>query len=75
MSTRRCGVCRRPPREGEALDVLRIGAGDQPVGGAVPSAMEPGLYHACPECREAFRFAVARRLGKEPEALAKNDWV
>ena len=62
---RLCGICKRPPREGENMHLVRL----RPE---FETAKEPGLYQACQECRDQYAPAVARYLGCEVQQLTRE---
>lgn len=69
MTTRICGVCLRPPREGEEMRGVRLTEADlegYPV-------TEPGLYSACSECVSAHRRRVAEQRGKLESQVSYNE--
>lgn len=64
MSIPLCGVCRRPPRMGDTLELLRLKDGDIEAAGKLPPVgFKPACYLACSECIELLRPAIAGRLG------------
>lgn len=65
---RRCGVCGKPPREGEEMFPIRI-----PEDVAEAKSIEHGLYLACLECTEEHRARVAKQLGKDPKNVTNNE--
>jgi hypothetical protein len=62
---RRCGVCLRPPREGEEMFAIRITEQDlqelHSLAKEVPCT-EVGLYQSCLDCVEEHRVRVAERM-------------
>ena len=71
QAKRLCGLCRRSPREDDAMGrPVRLKAED--LAGArphlskgVPADAEPGLYQLCEDCLEALVPVVDARLGTE----------
>jgi len=60
MAVRRCGVCKRAPREDDSFRLLRIKKGDRPN-------TKIGLYAACSECHEDHRKAITKNRPKYVE--------
>ncbi len=60
MAIRRCGVCKRAPREDDGFRLLRIKKGDR-------SNTKIGLYAACSECYEDHRKAITKNRPKYVE--------
>jgi len=64
-----CGVCLRPPREGEEMRAVRLFEEDCQNGLV---GRDPGLYSACMECVEEHRVRVALRMECEPSQVSNN---
>jgi hypothetical protein len=64
-----CGVCLRPPREGEEMRAIRLGEDDLEF----VAVSEVGLYSACSECVESQRGRVASRLDREPQQVTNHE--
>jgi hypothetical protein len=65
-----CGVCLRPPREGEEMRPIRLAEDD--LGGKAMAVGETGLYQACEECVENHRERLAEKRALPVEAISNN---
>lgn len=64
-----CGLCRKAPREGEGMEILRIREDDDMKATGIE---ELGLYGVCVECFDAHRQRMAEKLGIEVNAISLN---
>ena len=64
-----CGVCQRPPREGEEMRPIRL---REPEDLEQTKAKELGLYSSCLDCVEAHRERFAERNDMKPEEVTNH---
>lgn len=67
--TRICGVCKMPPREGQAMRPMRLKEVDMEE---VTTVNDVGLYMACLDCVESHRKRMAAREGKQPSEISNG---
>lgn len=64
---RKCGVCKRAPREGEEMRPVRFREEDLED---FEGLDEAGLYATCLECTEKKRSLIAERKGCDPSSVS-----
>jgi hypothetical protein len=59
---RQCGICKRAPREGAAMQAVRVRNSD--FAGFTPEGGE-GLYSACEDCVASLKPRIVERINAE----------